>query len=647
MTPERWERVKSLFAEALDVNPAKREQYVRDAAAGDVDLYREVLSLLAADSDRTVLRSPLATREPTPAPEAGVPPGPAVGRRNERSEHARPVSGDPRPGWWPPRLEPELEAAYSVDHFRRSLTHVRGAILLAIGLYAAFGLLDARVAPDQTRLLFIIRFAIVCPAAALVFLYSYSPSFSRHWQPLLAGLVLVGAAGIVVMIASIPEPGSYLYSSGLLLLTFYYATLLRLSFRYALALSVVVLALYNAVVFNAFVPGLAILTNNMMLVAGGIIALTANLMLERHSRREFLQQREIASRTAALEARNRELAAANLELLRSREAIAASAEKNDLLFAALTEALPGTVLDGKYRLEEQIGAGGFGTVYRAFHLQLRRPVAVKLLKPSGGDLGADIAHFRREGINASRLNHPNAVHVLDFGVAAGRVAYLVMELLNGRSLAQEIAERGPLSLERCREIVLPLCAVLKTAHASGIVHRDLKPSNVFLHRNGAAEVVKIIDFGLAKDLAATQTTGAASLTRLAGTPGYIAPERWLEGASDWRADVFALAVMVYEMLTAERPIQPESRAGWSEFVAQSPGPGVLTSLRDRNARVPRRIDALVTRGLAADPGLRPTAEEFEVAFAAMTDHRGPSRRATSSSPAPQASGPGHGSDPRS
>jgi serine/threonine protein kinase len=111
-----------------------------------------------------------------------------------------------------------------------------------------------------------------------------------------------------------------------------------------------------------------------------------------------------------------------------------ASQRNELLFLTLTEALPGTVLDGKYRLEEKIVAGGFGTVYRASHLLLHRPVAVKLLKPSGGDLLSNMERFRQEGAAACLLVHPNAVSVVDFGVSAGAVAYPVMELLEGRSL---------------------------------------------------------------------------------------------------------------------------------------------------------------------------------------------------------------------
>jgi hypothetical protein len=567
--PDQWQRVKAIFAEALELDPRLRERFVRDACRDESAIAEEVLSLLAADSDVTLLKNPiLKARDPIPppAPEAAV-------------------------------FTPRLEEQFAADYFRRSLPRVRGAIVLAIFLYSVFGLLDSRVAPEQTRFVWFIRFGLVCPPAVVLLIYSFTESFSRHWQVLVSLLMLHGAIGIIAMVASIPAPGSYLYSSGLLLVIFYYSTLFRVGFRHALAVSLVILVVYNVVVSFTTIPFVALLINDMMLVAADVIALSANVALERHSRSEFTQRLEIASRTLALETTNQELITANRELLRSREEILRTAERNDLLFAALTEALPGTVLEEKYRLDERIGAGGFGTVYRAFHLALQRNVAVKLLKPTGGDLQTDVAQFRREGIAACRLNHPNAVTVLDFGVAAGSVAYLVMELLEGHSLAQELEQCGPFTLERCGELVVPLCAVLAEAHRLGLVHRDLKPSNVFLHRHGETEVVKMIDFGLAKRID-DQPRNVHSMTLtmgLRGTPGYIAPERFATGECGWPSDIYSLGVMVHEMVTGGKPSE--------------------TSLRAGNPHLPGAVLDAIDRALSAEPGHRPTAQEFGRAFA--------------------------------
>jgi len=601
VTPERWARVKTIFATAVEVEPGSRERYVREASAGDAQLCEEVLSLLAADSDVTLIENPVlkpkgvaghdAARVPTAAP-------PSLFRKFNL------------------RFEGRLESHYASENFASSLPRLRGALLLGIFLYAVFGLLDRQVAPAQTWLLWSIRFGIVCPFGALLLFYSFSSSFAQRWQLLVATLVLLAAAGFMVMITAMPAPASYLYSTGFVLIIIFYCTLVRLGFIYAFSLSVIIVVAYNAAIARSDMPFIAVLTTDMMIVAAEVISLSANLALERHNRREFLYRREIAARTSALEVKNQELAAANLELLRSREEILRSAERNDLLFAALTEALPGTVLDAKYRLDEKIGAGGFGTVYRAFHLLLQRSVAVKLLKPTGGDLMVDLAQFRREGIEACRLNHPNAVAVLDFGVAAGSVAYLVMELLQGRSLAQELEHSGPFAIDRCREIIAPLCAVLAEAHRTGLVHRDLKPSNVFLHRSGAAEVVKIIDFGLAKRIeppGGAQGGPPVTITgAVKGTPAYMAPERLLNGESDAPADVYSLGVIAYEMLAGERPFEDPPTGPWSAASARLPGRP--PSLRAKSLLVPDAIEAIVLRALARDPRQRPTVDEFADAF---------------------------------
>lgn len=159
----------------------------------------------------------------------------------------------------------------------------------------------------------------------------------------------------------------------------------------------------------------------------------------------------------------------------------------------------GVTLDGKYRLDAKIGVGGFGAVYRATHLNLNRPVAVKVLHNNiHNTTPENLERFRQEGVSACSVSHPNAVAILDFSITQDGHAYLVMELLDGRPLSDELQERFVLPLERCVEIIIPVCDVLTEAHASGIVHRDIKPDNIFLHRTRRGEVVKVLDFGIAK-----------------------------------------------------------------------------------------------------------------------------------------------------
>ena len=273
------------------------------------------------------------------------------------------------------------------------------------------------------------------------------------------------------------------------------------------------------------------------------------------------------------------------------------------------QAVPGSVLGGRYRLDQPIGGGSFGTVFRARHLELDREVAVKILATSAGTDPEALARFRREGASACRVQHPNAVAVLDFGVNPGGVAYLVMELLEGHSLEKELEERGPLQPLRCAEIVVPVCSALAAAHAAGLIHRDVKPSNVFLHRTPSGEVTKILDFGIAK-LAAESAIGQ-SLTidgSLLGTPAYMAPERFRRGPYGPRSDIYSVGAMLYEMLSGRLPFIPSTADPLALVAMQAeedPPP-----LRVRRPDVSPALEALVLLALSRNPDTRPTADQL-------------------------------------
>jgi CheY-like chemotaxis protein len=273
------------------------------------------------------------------------------------------------------------------------------------------------------------------------------------------------------------------------------------------------------------------------------------------------------------------------------------------------QAVPGTVLGGRYRLEAFLGGGSFGTVFRARHLELDREVAVKVLATSAGTDPEALARFRREGASACRVQHPNAVAVLDFGVNQGGVAYLVMELLQGHSLEKELEDETRLTPQRCAEIVVPVCLALAAAHAAGVVHRDIKPSNVFLHETPHGDVPKILDFGIAK-----MTREAAlgqSLTvdgSLLGTPAYMAPERFRRGPYGPKSDIYSVGAMLYEMLAGRLPFIPGSADPLALVAMQAeedPPP-----LRPRCPEAPPALERLVRAALGRSPDSRPTAEEL-------------------------------------
>jgi DNA-binding response OmpR family regulator len=269
----------------------------------------------------------------------------------------------------------------------------------------------------------------------------------------------------------------------------------------------------------------------------------------------------------------------------------------------------GTVLDGRYRIDTRIGGGSFGTVFRALHLELDRNVAVKVLATSAGTDPEALARFRREGSSACRIQHPNAVAVLDFGVTRSGVAYLVMELLQGRSLEKELDTETRLTPRRCAEIVEPVCGALAAAHAADVVHRDIKPSNVFLHRTAHGETPKILDFGIAK--MSREAAVGQSLTvdgSLLGTPAYMAPERFRRGPYGPKSDVYSMGAMLYEMLTGRLPFIPASADPLALVAMQAeedPPP-----LRPRCPDASPALEKLVRAALHRDADARPTAEQL-------------------------------------
>jgi serine/threonine protein kinase len=292
--------------------------------------------------------------------------------------------------------------------------------------------------------------------------------------------------------------------------------------------------------------------------------------------------------------------------LRARDAAAAAAGAAAAPGPGPAEIGPGTVLDERYRLEERIGSGGYGAVYRALHLELRQPVAVKVMQARTPTPRAALLRFRQEGISACRVKHPNAVTVMDFSLTPEGVAFLVMELLEGHGLDDELVARGRLPLPRCVEIAVPVCRALAAAHAAGIVHRDIKPSNVFLHLAAAGEVVKLLDFGIARLSGDAEQDRPLTVEGIVlGTPSFIAPERVRGAAYDGRSDVYGVGAMLYRMLSGRLPFAEMSgdpQALLSAKLVSDPAP-----LRALEPALPVAVEAVVMRALRRDPAQRPAA----------------------------------------
>jgi tRNA A-37 threonylcarbamoyl transferase component Bud32 len=267
--------------------------------------------------------------------------------------------------------------------------------------------------------------------------------------------------------------------------------------------------------------------------------------------------------------------------------------------------LPPGMMVGGYRVEYRLGAGGVGTVYAAEEPTIRKRVAIKVLRHSFAEDAAASARFEREARAANDVKHPGIVDVFAIGKLDDGRPYLVMSLLEGRSLRQEISARGRLDAAEAWAIGREVAEALAAAHATGIVHRDLKPDNVFLERFGAAEGrparPRILDFGLAKVQAGDDDDAPPmKLTQSGvpmGTPAYMAPEQWWGVGVDARTDQYAFGVMLFEMLAGRPPF------GSQQYIelAQQHLHGAPPRLADLGAPVSPAIEAFVARALAKRP----------------------------------------------
>jgi len=269
--------------------------------------------------------------------------------------------------------------------------------------------------------------------------------------------------------------------------------------------------------------------------------------------------------------------------------------------------LIGRTLDEKYRLDERIGEGGMGTVYRATHLLIERPVAVKVLNRRLVTDEAAKERFRREARAAGRLQHTNAVAVTDFGETRDGLVYLVMEMLEGRPLRDLLALEAPLDPARAVSLMLQVSAAVAAAHDAGVIHRDLKPGNIFVvQRPQAPYIVKVLDFGIAK-LAQDDTGEVSPLDTLTGTgvmigtPRYMSPEQCDGVPLTPASDVYSLGVILYEMLTGQTPFTGATPLALAlKHASEQPRPP-----REIVANIPPALEEVVLHALEKDPAERP------------------------------------------
>lgn len=275
------------------------------------------------------------------------------------------------------------------------------------------------------------------------------------------------------------------------------------------------------------------------------------------------------------------------------------------------EALIGQVLGGAYKILRRIDEGGMGTVFQAEHVRLKRPVAVKVMASHLAEDESALARFQREAEIISQLHHPHVVQVLDFDTTDDGKPYLVMELLQGRSLDAVLAKHRRLAVAPALRVAIQAASALSAAHNAGIVHRDLKPANIFLIDAGDQLFVKLLDFGISKRIDEPRA-GARKLTGefdILGTPDYMAPEQALGKTAivNHRGDQYALGVILFEMLTGQVPFTADDVMELLQRVIRDI-PVPPSSLREE---LPPLVDEAILRALSKDPEARyPTIAEF-------------------------------------
>jgi serine/threonine protein kinase len=300
----------------------------------------------------------------------------------------------------------------------------------------------------------------------------------------------------------------------------------------------------------------------------------------------------------------------------------------------LSDPLIGKTLDEKYLIEEQLGVGGMGKVYRARHLTQDGAVAVKVLHERLVEDEAARMRFRREAKAAGRLTHLNAVAVTDFGQTAEGYVYLVMELLKGRNLREILAKEAPLETARAVSLMLQVSAAVAAAHEAGVIHRDLKPANIFVTQSAdAPSVVKVLDFGIAKIAAELldddEPKTLTQIGTIVGTPRYMSPEQCDGLELRPASDVYSLGVILYEMLTGMVPFSGSSPLAIAlKHSSEYPRPP-----KEIVASIPNELEIVILHALEKDPANRaPNAAYFRNELLQLTEKLGLEHHALVSSP---------------
>jgi serine/threonine-protein kinase len=598
MTPERWRRIDELFDGALRLDPAEREAWLRKACGGDEGLRAEVARLLA--HDKSAERDGFLT------------PPDASGRSHELtgSWHDPDEGDSPRR---PAGIAPLEHRAWN----DAGCFAPRAAIALATPR------------PPTTECPSLLRARL----RELPIIYILILAIASLWRRFVLGnddLAIYNLDAVVVVALG----GAVALLSSPLAISCVWLRTLELGMIAALASRMTIVQYRLMLMFSrSDDPMMAQLTMKNVVLLTAILILTYGLYIPKSWRRAALVVGPLALLPFAtllfLNMQHPEAmewlwhgwkrSATPRYVLFSFDALILGIVAVGAAFGARTIShLRRQVVEahqlGQYRVRRQIGAGGMGEVYLAEHQLLKRPCALKLIRPENVADPKALERFEREVRITATLSHPNTVEIYDYGRAEDGTYYYVMEYLPGLSLAELVERHGPLPPGRAVYLLRQVCLALREAHAAGLIHRDIKPSNIFsARRGGMDDVAKLLDFGLARAAAPARSVQLSEEDRVLGTPLFMSPEQAMgERELDERSDIYSVGAVAYYLLTGRPPF---NEGGAIAVMIAHARDAVVPPSEVRDG-IPEDVERVVLRCLAKDVTLRfQDAESVERALA--------------------------------
>jgi eukaryotic-like serine/threonine-protein kinase len=598
VSPERWRKIGELFDTAVSVSPSERDEWLKRECEGDDDLRADVAGLLAQD-DRAEQDAFLS-------------------KPHETEEHFDEQTPD-----WPSYNGPTHTDRFSDREHRESAWHDESEGFLPKAAIAGGGddwLADETRAVVRTRL------------RELTVIYSLIFGMFVILRPFLLGLPTASIStpfwGAIALLAGL----AVLLSSG------HPISLARLGFLelvMVIALASFTTYYQTSLFIDRSLEGDSVRAQSIMknfVLLTSILILTYGIYVPKSWRRAALVSAVLALIPLASILGSYIGYPRNLQwIFESRDdglipmrlfgvdavfllTLAAISAFGAHTISRLRQQVVEARQLGQYRLGRRIGSGGMGDVYLAEHQLLKRPCALKLIRPGELLKAGTIKRFEREVRINAKLSHPNIVEIFDYGRTEDGVYYYVMEYLPGLSLAELVARHGPLPPERAVYLLRQVCLALHEAHEAGVIHRDIKPSNIFAARRGGRDdVAKLLDFGLVQPASTNPSADPSRVGQIVGTPLYISPEQAMsERTLDARSDIYSLGAVAYFLLTGRPPFNEESAVA-----------ALIAHARDQAAPpsrfhegLPEDLERIVMRCLAKAPAERYSdAESLELALA--------------------------------